>query len=126
MLKFKTLLVLGITSLVSHQALANGELIFKQKCSACHQQSGEGISGAFPALKGNQFVNEQTDKVINTVMYGRAGMPSFKKDLDDKALYEVISYIKSSWGNQGKEITLDQVVGLRTAMKGHQSLARED
>lgn len=111
---------------MSQQSWAHGEDIFTQKCAACHQVSGEGIPGAFPALKDNQFVTEQTTEVIETVMYGRAGMPSFKNDLDDQAMLDVINYIKNAWGNTGKNIELSQVTTSRNNKDGHQALARQN
>jgi len=116
------LLIWGISANVH----SSGQEIFDQQCAACHQKSGEGIPGAFPALKGNTFVNTETTQMIDTILYGRAGMPSFKNDLDDQSLNAVIHFIKTSWGNQGNPVSLSDIASIRAAKEGHKALSRQN
>ena len=53
------LLLGGLTALAGQSAQAqamDGKAVFAKNCAACHMATGTGIPGAFPALKGNKFV----------------------------------------------------------------------
>jgi cytochrome c6 len=94
-------------------APGSGEDIFAQNCSACHQLTGKGIPGAFPALAGDSFVQGTPDKVALTLLNGRGGMPSFRNDLSDAQIAAVISYVRSAWGNQAPPVDAALVAHLR-------------
>src|SRR5690606_17267105 len=98
-------------------------------CSACHQETGEGLPGAFPALKGNTVVNNADPAMhIHTVLFGLEGatvdgvkydsaMPDFGGTLSDSDIANIINYERSSWGNQGKKITAKDVAAIRAKGK---------
>ena len=91
----------------------DGATTFAQNCSACHQLTGKGIPGAFPALAGDPFVQGAPQKVALTLLNGRGGMPSFRNDLSDAQIAAAISYIRSSWGNHAPPIDAAFVGRLR-------------
>ena len=91
----------------------DGATTFAQNCSACHQLTGKGIPGAFPALAGDPFVQGAPQKVALTLLNGRGGMPSFRNDLTDAQIAAAISYIRSSWGNHAPPIDAAFVAHLR-------------
>ncbi len=78
-----------------------GEQVYQRSCAACHQANGEGIPGAFPALKGSELVLNDRAAHIDIVLYGKAGtaMQSFDKQLALKELAAVITYERNAWGN---------------------------
>jgi cytochrome c6 len=111
-------LILVALSVLSAQAGAqalDGKQIFATNCAACHQATGLGIPGAFPALKGNKFVQGDPTAVMATVLKGRGGMPTFAESLDDANLAAVISYVRSGWGNTASPVTEADVKAVRTA-----------
>jgi mono/diheme cytochrome c family protein len=87
--------------------------VFANNCSACHQPQGQGIPGVFPSLAGDAFVKGDPSIVVSTVLSGRNGMPSFRNELDDAQLAAVISFIRSSWGNNAKPVTAQFVAKVR-------------
>ena len=89
--------------------------LFMDNCSACHQATGKGIKGAFPALAGSPFVQGDGAIVATTVLNGRAGMPAFKDDLSDAELSAILTYVRTSWGNKGKPVTAADVAKARKA-----------
>jgi len=91
----------------------DGKVLFAKNCSACHQRGGTGIEGAFPALKGNPFVQSEATPVITTVLKGRAGMPTFASSLADEKIAAILSYVRQAWGNQAGAITPDDVAAVR-------------
>ena len=87
--------------------------LFLDNCSACHQATGKGIKGAFPALAGSPLVQGDATIVVSTVLNGRAGMPAFKDDLSDADLAAILTYVRSSWGNKAKPVTAADVAKVR-------------
>lgn len=90
---------------------------FLDNCSACHQPTGKGVKGAFPALAGSPFVQGDPKIVTTTVLNGRAGMPAFKDDLSDADLAAILTYVRSSWGNKASAIKPADVAAARNASK---------
>ncbi|PSJ42813.1 cytochrome c oxidase subunit II [Zobellella taiwanensis] len=78
-----------------------GEQVYLRSCAACHQANGEGIPGAFPALRGSGMVLKDRAAHIDIVLYGKAGtaMQSFDRQLALKELAAVITYERNAWGN---------------------------
>jgi len=87
---------------------------FMATCSACHQPTGKGIPGAFPALAGDAFVQGDPAKVVAVVLNGRGGMPSFKADLSDTQIAAALTYVRSAWGNHASAVTPAMVAAVRS------------
>ena len=108
---------------------SKGKQLFSTNCSACHQETGEGLPGAFPALKGNAVVNDANPSVhIHAVLFGLEGvpvdgvkyesaMPPFSTVLNDADIASIINYERSSWGNHGKLVTAQDVAAERAKGK---------
>jgi cytochrome c6 len=92
----------------------DGKTLFAKNCAACHQATGLGIPGAFPALKGNVFAQGDPAIVIATVLKGRAGMPAFAASLDDEKLATIITYVRGAWGNKAAAVTTADVATIRS------------
>ncbi|MDI7775943.1 cytochrome c [Asticcacaulis sp. EMRT-3] len=104
----------GALSAAQAQAIPDGHRLFVQNCSACHQVTGKGIPGAFPALAGDKFVlNARDDVIIRTVLQGRAGMPAFAASLDDNTLAAILTYVRSAWGNKAPAVKPASVARIR-------------
>ena len=105
-----------VLSAAAAPALAeDGQATFTQNCSACHQTTGKGIPGAFPALAGDKFVVGPIQPVAKTVLNGRGGMPKFAGDLTDAQIAAALTYVRSSWGNAAPPVTAADVAKERTA-----------
>lgn len=109
------LMTLALLGNVAHAQPLDGKALFAKNCAACHQVSGAGIPGAFPALKGNRFVQGDANAVITTVLKGRGGMPTFAATLDDEKLSLIISHVRQSWGNQAAPVSAQDVQAVRSA-----------
>jgi len=106
-----------------------GQQLFSANCSACHQETGEGLPGAFPALKGNAVVNDADPAMhIHTVLFGLKGatvdgvkydseMPDFGGKLSDSDIADIVNYERSAWGNHGKPVTEKDVAAIRAKGK---------
>jgi cytochrome c oxidase cbb3-type subunit 2 len=108
---------------------ANGQALFTANCAACHQTTGEGLPGAFPALKGNAAVNDADATThIRVVLHGLQGanvggvvysspMPPFADTLGDADIANIINYERTAWGNHGAPVTTQQVAAERAKGK---------
>ncbi len=83
---------------------ARGEKVYAANCVACHQATGKGVPGAFPALAGSPKVLGPAADQIGLLLNGVSGtaMASFKQ-LSDVELAAVMTYTRNAWGNEGEE-----------------------
>ncbi|MBV2262463.1 MAG: cytochrome c oxidase subunit II [Thauera sp.] len=83
------------------ELMALGQKVYESACVACHQASGEGLAGVFPALKGSAIATGDPAAHIHIVLFGKAGtaMQAFGKQLGVKELAAVITYERNAWGN---------------------------
>jgi mono/diheme cytochrome c family protein len=112
--------------LASGDATKRGALLYLDNCAACHRPDGRGYEGVFPSLAGNPVV--ETDdplSLISIVLLGsqtsrtsmtpaQFAMPAFAWRLTDQDSADIISFIRSSWGNDAKPIEASKVAALRS------------
>lgn len=96
----------------------NGADLYAANCQACHQANGEGLKGAFPALKGSRIVNDPNpETLINIIMTGYNAreefgeMPPIGKlnNLTAEEIAAIINHERSSWGNQASRVSAQKV-----------------
>jgi cytochrome c oxidase subunit II len=95
-----------------------GERAYLGHCSACHQPTGQGLPGIFPALKGSKMVLEDMAAHIDIVLHGRSGtgMQAFAKQLSLKEIAAVITYERNAWGNNTGDVV--QAADVHAALQG--------
>ena len=82
-------------------SVARGEKIFLQNCSSCHGENAEGLDAQVIGLEKSppnvkERINMHPDgDFFWKIQEGRGDMPSFKDDLTDEQIWEVINYIRS-------------------------------
>lgn len=86
------------------ELIARGEKVYAANCVACHQGSGKGVMGAFPALDASKLVMGPKAENIQILLKGKPGtaMQSFAAQLNDVEIAAVITYTRASWTNAGK------------------------
>ncbi len=97
-----------------------GKAVYDQYCMACHQADGSGVPGMHPPLSAGSWANKGKKEIIGIVLNGLSGkievdgeiynnlMPSHAH-LTDRQIADVLSYIRSHFGNQADAITADEV-----------------
>jgi mono/diheme cytochrome c family protein len=100
---------------VAPEIVTEGEQIVASVCLSCHQPGGAGIEGQFPALAGNPFVTlDDPTAVISTVLRGRGGMPTFANNYTDEQIAGILTYIRTSLGdNSASPVTPEEVAAVR-------------
>ena len=98
--------------------LPDGKLLYTNNCMSCHQANGEGIKGAFPPLKGSPIViGDDLELFVNIIMLGYDARPEYAMmngvGTDNNLTYEevtaIINHEKTSWGNDAKTVTSEEV-----------------
>lgn len=83
------------------ELMALGEKAYNTNCAACHQASGMGIPGVFPAISGSQVVIGDINILIDIVMNGKAGtaMMGYGTQLTNTDIAAIITYQRNAMGN---------------------------
>jgi mono/diheme cytochrome c family protein len=103
----------------SLQDVRKGKAEYTQYCQNCHMENGEGQPGVFPPVAKTSYVKD-TKKIIKIILEGQSGeitvngkkyntmMPA-QAYLTDQQIADVLTYIRSSWGNKYPAVTAAQV-----------------
>jgi mono/diheme cytochrome c family protein len=104
---------------------ARGAALYSVNCAACHQNTGQGLVGAFPPLAGDPVVRAlDPTEHISTVLNGKQGsmiggvhyaspMPAFKGSLSDEDVAAIVNHERTSWGNAAPIVQAADVGRLR-------------
>lgn len=98
----------------------DGAALYTANCQGCHQQNGEGLKGAFPALKGSSVVlSDDPELMVDIIMNGYTGrvqegfgpMPPVgtNNNLTPDEIAAIMNHEKTSWGNDAKKVSPGQV-----------------
>lgn len=94
-----------------------GAGIYGEQCAQCHGDNGQGRAPAAPALAGNRAVTMNSAvNPIRLVLFGGYtpgtdgnprpfGMPPFSQSLSDQQIADVLTYVRSSWGNEARPVS---------------------
>ena len=84
------------------ELVERGEKVYQTNCAACHQASGMGLPGAFPAISGSRIATGPIADHINIVLNGKPGtvMAAFGGQLSDADIAAVVTYQRNAWDNK--------------------------
>ena len=106
--------------------LPDGKELFTANCAACHQESGEGLPGAFPPLKGSPVVKgENIEMYVTIIMKGYNGRPGYgpmpsvgtTANFTPEMVTAIMNHERSSWGNGAKPVKLEDVKAIMEKIK---------
>jgi cytochrome c oxidase subunit 2 len=88
-------------TLSEDELMTLGEQVYMANCAACHQPSGMGLPGVFPALKDSPIAIGDIKAHIDIVVHGKpaTAMQGYSKMLSLKELAAVVTYERNAWGN---------------------------
>lgn len=104
-------------------AAPDGAELYQQNCSMCHGVEGLGMTTVFPPLAKSDFLVNEREKALRGPMEGlsgpivvngrtyQGGMPA--AFLDDGQLAAVFNHVFSSWGNDLKPVTTEEITRIR-------------
>ena len=121
------LLLLALAAPLSAQ---DGAQLFTLYCSACHGTDGKGATGgAFPPLANSPYIAGDPDRAVKIILKGLTGpvdvlgktynleMPPQGAVLPDDQIAAILTYVRSSWGNQAAAVTAEQVRTIRASVQ---------
>ncbi len=99
--------------------IALGRRVFTQNCVVCHQATGLGVAGQFPPLAGSEWVLSEgwhgDNHLVKILAHGLQGVVQVKGEtynnampaqkLTDAQIANVLTYIRSEWGNNAPPIS---------------------
>jgi mono/diheme cytochrome c family protein len=105
----------------SQPDMARGARLYMANCAQCHQDKGQGIPGAIPALSGNPVIEKfEPNDMIVVMLAGLPGsggygaMPGFGGALNDQAIADIANYIRVGFGGQyAPDVSIAMMAGLR-------------
>ena len=112
------------TTAASSASGAAGQHLYQTYCMGCHQAEGQGIPGTFPPLAKSDYALADTSRTIETVVNGLHGpievngqqynatMPPMGH-LKDQEIADILSYVRSSWGNAAHPVSAADVAAVR-------------
>ncbi len=107
-----------------------GKRVYTTICQACHQPAGQGVPGVYPPLAGSEWVTGSEERIIRIVLHGLNGkitvqdkeynnaMLSLGAVLKDDQVANVLTFIRSEWGNAAPEVKPETVARIRAEAAG--------
>ncbi|HWG05853.1 MAG TPA: cytochrome c [Beijerinckiaceae bacterium] len=101
-----------------------GAATYARQCASCHGSDGRGVNGA-PALAGSPILlDPDPSSIIHIILDGRTHlevqdisdpdwMPQFRTWLDDRDTADLVTFIRSAWGNRASATTADKIAEIR-------------
>lgn len=100
-----------------------GKNVYTTSCVTCHQPDGKGTGNMAPTLTATSYVTGDKTKLIGVLLNGLKNekingkeyhnpMPSFDQ-LSDEQIANVLTYVRSSFGNTASAVTADEVKKVR-------------
>lgn len=101
-----------------------GKDVYDAVCLACHMADGSGVPGMHPPLSETDWVTGDKERLIEIVLNGMSGEIEVKGEtynsimppnshLTDKQIADVLTYIRTNFGNDAGEITPQEVAKVR-------------
>ncbi|OCX53164.1 cytochrome C [Mucilaginibacter sp. PPCGB 2223] len=112
----------------SSASISNGKVVYTQHCLSCHMADGGGVPNMNPPLVKTSYVLGDKKRIIKVVLNGFAqnvdidgesysnNMPP-QNFLKDQEIADVLTYVRSSFGNKATAVKLAEVKAVRSNNK---------
>lgn len=118
------------TPKATNDPVSEGKTIYLTQCIVCHMPNGEGIPRLHPSLVDSEYVQGDKSQLIRMILHGLTGeivvndtiyngtMPPFGILNDDEQIAQVLTYIRSNFGNKASAIRAEEVARIREIETG--------
>lgn len=112
----------------SSSSKTNGKSVYTTYCLTCHQADGGGVPRMNPPLIQTEYVTGNKQRLIGIVLNGmnvplEINGESYENPmashafLKDQQIADVLTYIRSSFGNKSAAVTVAEVKSVRAKIK---------
>jgi cytochrome c551 len=102
------------------QYYIQGEILYKENCSNCHQADGKGLGKLYPPLNQSDFMDDHFEEVICIIKYGRSGPlvvngveynmeMKGNPQLTELEVAEIATFLYNSWSREKGLLEVRQV-----------------
>lgn len=111
-------------------SVARGKKVYESTCLACHQSDGDGVPRMNPTLIKTKWVLGNKSALIKIVLSGLKGgeieidgdnfhnpMPPHATLLTDQQIADVLTYVRSNFGNKASAVLPAEVKTVRASIK---------
>jgi mono/diheme cytochrome c family protein len=109
-------------------SMARGKIVYGKICVACHMADGNGVPMMNPPLINTTYVLGDKTKLISIVLNGfkedveingqtYSNVMTPHKDLTDREIADVLTYVRKSFGNKASSIKTSEVKKVRATIK---------
>jgi alcohol dehydrogenase (quinone), cytochrome c subunit len=110
---------------VTEEQAKAGAAIYEEHCEECHSSSGRGGIFKAPPVAGSAIVQaDNPASLVNVLLHGPSQpkevsfgswetMPAFADKLSDQEIVAVSNYLRGSWSNVGRALTVEDVTRQR-------------
>jgi mono/diheme cytochrome c family protein len=109
-------------------SMTRGQKVYAAQCLTCHMADGGGVLNMNPPLIKTKWVLGDKTKLIQIVLQGMSTGVEINGDeyhnvmaahdfLTDQEIADVLTYIRNSFGNKAKAVTVSDVKSVRTKTK---------
>lgn len=134
-MRLRTFSVFALSSALLGSPIASADItqLYMQSCGACHGADGKGLGGTFPPLAESEWVAGEPDRAIKVVLHGLTGpievngkaynlvMPPQGVSLSDEQIADLLTHIRSNFGNDAPAVLAAEVAAIRKATKDRQA-----
>jgi mono/diheme cytochrome c family protein len=113
----------GVSFLKTNAVPDSGKIIYETYCLACHQEDGSGVPNMNPPLIQTDWVLGDSTRLINVILKGlketEINGDSYSNEmpahdfLTDKQVAEVLTFVRSNFGNKASGIKEEDVRKVR-------------
>ena len=119
-------------NLTKEEQIAAGKVVFAGTCSTCHGADGNGMEGVFPPLANSDYIKANPKRLPEIILHGMVGpvtvngkdynsnMPPMAQLTDDEVA-NIATYVLTSWGNPGGQVSNADAAAARAAKPSNAS-----
>ncbi|HEY2677767.1 MAG TPA: cytochrome c [Steroidobacteraceae bacterium] len=116
------------TALAAGRESNRGAELYDDNCAVCHRTDGAGSPNVLPKIAGNPTaLSANADSLIRLVLAGSSlpgtadapstlGMPGFGWRLSNEEVAQLLTFVRSGWGNQAAGVSAHDVARVRAEL----------
>ena len=122
------LYLLAQTPPAAKASAERGKKVYEQYCLTCHQVDGSGVPNLNPPLIKTSYVLGDKTKMVQVILKGMLSTTPIDDDyysnnmpphnfLKDQEIADVLTYVRSNFGNKASAVTAAEVKAIRAKKK---------